>query len=85
MSKIMPLDELSSIKNAKESQAVKDLFNVIKEYPEDVKKFSKEIESIALENLRDDEVFEVSKEVKKNIKSNFPAEKNGYLVVSKVI
>ena len=86
MSKIMPLDELSSIKGAKASKAVSDLFDIIKKT--DVKKNNATLQknaSIDIEDLREDTVVKTSVETKKMIKENFPSEKQGYLVVSKVI
>ncbi len=43
------------------------------------------IEAIELSELRVDEVIEISKTEKDLIKQNFPREKNGYIVVPKVI
>ncbi len=83
----MPLDVLSSIKGAKSSEAVNQLFDIIKnatiDYQEDTLQFNTSI--VDLEDLREDEII-ASKENEKNIiKENFPAQKNGFLVVQKVI
>ena len=40
---------------------------------------------MSLDNLRDDVVIESPSLEKQIIKENFPKEKNGYLVVSKII
>lgn len=87
MSKIMTVDILSSIKGAQPSKAVSKLFEVIKDantsnnntfnYNHD--------NAVSLDNLRDDIVADSSSIEKQIIIENFPKEKNGYLVVSKVI
>jgi Asp-tRNA(Asn)/Glu-tRNA(Gln) amidotransferase C subunit len=88
MSRIMPLDLLSSIKGARSSEAVNELFNTIKRaVPENEGDISsdKDIEAVSLESLRSD-IIERCPEIEKDIiKKNFPEEKNGYLVVPKVI
>lgn len=85
----MTLDVLSSIKGAKSSDAVDELFKVIKNahFDKNEKVFSKStiINAVLLENLRDDEIIQSSQTEKELIKKNFPNEKNGFLVVSKVI
>lgn len=89
MSKIMPLEVLSSIKGAKSSGAVDELFRVIKKASS--KSNGKDIlsvnekDALTVDDLRDDEVMHSSEIEKKIIKKNFPKEKNGYLIVSKVI
>ena len=89
MSKIMTLEVLSSIKGAQSSEAVNELFEVIKKA---VPLESKEgIEqpavrnAVPLNNLRDDVVMKSSDRERALIQENFPNKKNGYLVVSKVI
>lgn len=88
MSKIMPLDLLSSIKGARSSEAVNELFNVIKRaVPENEGNITsdKDVEAVSLDSLRSD-IIERCPEIEKNIiKKNFPKEKNGFLVVPKVI
>lgn len=85
----MPLDLLSSIKGASSSEAVAELFNVIKKaVPENKADDMQQIDPeniVSLENLRSDEVKESSEMEKEIIRANFPKEKNGYLVVPKVI
>ncbi len=86
MSKEMSLEDLSSIKGATSSKAVEELFNTIKNaaLPSENNDFSA-THSVELSDLRPDEVHNSSELEKKLIKQNFPKEKNGYLVVSKVI
>lgn len=84
----MPLDLLSSIKGAVASEAVTELFNVIQEAvadqiesPED----EEVSEGVSLDSLREDQIEACPEKVKETIRQNFPKEKNGYLVVPKVI
>ena len=87
MSKIMTVDILSSIKGAKPSEAVNQLFDVIKNaHPTNNNSFNNvNNNAISVSELRDDVVVESSAIEKQIIKENFPREKDGYLVVSKVI
>ena len=87
MSKIMTVDILSSIKGAQSSEAVNKLFEVIKNAnPNNNNSFiNNHNYSVSLDDLRDDVVIESSVTEKQIIIENFPKEKNGYLVVSKVI
>lgn len=88
MSKIMTVDILSSIKGAEPSEAVNKLFDVIKNaHPTNNNSFNNNVNNnaMSLNDLRDDVVIESSSIEKQIIKENFPKEKNGYLVVSKVI
>jgi Asp-tRNA(Asn)/Glu-tRNA(Gln) amidotransferase C subunit len=87
MSKIMTVDVLSSIKGAQPSEAVNKLFDVIKNaQPINNNSFNNNHNnSVSLNDLRDDVVIESSAIEKQIIIENFPKEKNGYLVVSKVI
>ncbi|APY10532.1 hypothetical protein BWZ22_04430 [Seonamhaeicola sp. S2-3] len=85
MSKIMTVDVLSSIKGAKPSEAVSKLFDVIKNAHTNENTFNANNNSVSVNDLRDDVVIESSDTEKQIIKENFPKEKNGYLVVSKVI
>ena len=89
MSKMMTLEVLSSIKGATSSEAVNELFEVIKKaVPSneggDILNSAVQ-NAVSVDDLRDDVVNESSEEERKLIKENFPKEKNGYLVVSKVI
>lgn len=87
MSKIMTVDILSSIKGAQPSEAVNKLFDVIKNaQPINNNSFNNNHNNcVSLNDLRDDLVIESSSIEKQIIIENFPKEKNGYLVVSKVI
>lgn len=86
MSKIMPVDLLSSIKGATSSKAVDQLFEVIKnaEIKQDASN-KNTYDAVSIEDLRADVVENSSEITKQIIKENFPNQKNGYLVVSKVI
>ena len=83
----MTLDVLSSIKGAKASKVVDDLFEVIKQgYVADVNQ-NNTINTFAveLEDLLPD-VAHLSPDIERQfIIENFPKSKNDYLVVSKVI
>ncbi|GAA4943777.1 hypothetical protein GCM10023314_16010 [Algibacter agarivorans] len=87
MSKIMTVDVLSSIKGAQPSEAVNKLFEVIKNAnTTNNNAFNKNHDNaVSLDTLRDDVVMDSSQIEKQIIIENFPKEKNGYLVVSKVI
>jgi Asp-tRNA(Asn)/Glu-tRNA(Gln) amidotransferase C subunit len=87
MSNFMTVDILSSIKGAKSSETISKLFEVIKNANISSNNFSsKNIQNaVSLEELRDDIVLKSTEIEKKIIIENFPKEKNGYLVVSKVI
>jgi len=85
MSKIMTVDVLSSIKGAKPSEAVNKLFEVIKNANASNNHASNPHNSVSLDDLRDDVVIDSPDTEKQIIIENFPKEKNGYLVVSKVI
>ncbi len=86
MSKMMTLEVLSSIKGATSSEAVDELFKNIKNAHLEAERNDLLANNVvSLDDLREDTVIE-SSEVERNIiKENFPQEKNGYLVVSKVI
>ncbi len=83
----MTVDILSSIKGAEPSEAVSQLFDVIKNaHTSNDNTFNtSSINAVSVNNLRDDIVIESSTTEKAIIKENFPREKKGYLVVSKVI
>ncbi|MCB4798659.1 Asp-tRNA(Asn)/Glu-tRNA(Gln) amidotransferase subunit GatC [Neotamlana laminarinivorans] len=86
MSKLMTVDILSSIKGAKPSEAVNKLFDDIKNAEINSEaSINLNKNSVSLQDLRDDVVIESSALEKQIIIENFPKEKNGYLVVSKVI
>lgn len=86
MSKIMTVDVLSSIKGAQPSEAVNKLFEVIKNAnTSNNNSFKNHNNAVSLDSLRDDVVIDSPSIEKQIIKENFPKEKNGYLVVSKVI
>ncbi len=82
----MTVDVLSSIKGAQPSEAVSKLFDVIKNaHPTNNNAFNANNNAMSLNDLREDIVIESSPLEKQIIKENFPSEKNGFLVVSKVI
>ena len=87
MSKIMTVDILSSIKGAQPSETVNKLFEVIKNAnTTNNNPFNNNHNTaVSLNGLRDDVVIHSSAIEKQIIIENFPKEKNGYLVVSKVI
>lgn len=87
MSKMMTVDVLSSIKGAKPSAAVNELFDVIKNaQTNNNNSFNNNHNNpVSVEALRPDVVVSCSETEKAIIKENFPKEKDGYLVVSKVI
>ncbi|WP_299555505.1 hypothetical protein [Seonamhaeicola sp.] len=86
MSKIMTVDVLSSIKGAQPSEAVSKLFEVIKNaHTTNTSSFNTNNNAVSVNDLRDDVVIESSDTEKQIIKANFPKQKKGYLVVSKVI
>lgn len=88
MSKMMTLEVLSSIKGAESSEAVDALFDVIKNAQSASDFNLKDAilkNAVSIDSLRDDVVIESSELEKSIIRGNFPIEKNGYLVVSKVI
>ncbi len=82
----MPVDILSSIKGAKSSEAVDKLFDVIKSAEINQNSSNQNAKNaVSIDDLRADEVENSSEITKQIIKENFPKEKDGYLVVSKVI
>ena len=86
MSKIMPVDILSSIKGAKSSEAVDKLFDVIKNAEVNQNSSNQNVKNaVSIDDLRADVVENSSEITKQIIKENFPREKDGCLVVSKVI
>ncbi|MDG1804397.1 hypothetical protein [Flavicella sp.] len=87
MSKIMTVDILSSIKGAKPSESVNQLFDVIRNaHPTNNNAANNvNINAVSVSDLREDVVVESGEIEREIIKENFPNEKDGYLVVSKVI
>jgi Asp-tRNA(Asn)/Glu-tRNA(Gln) amidotransferase C subunit len=88
MEKTMPLDLLSSIKGARSSDAVEKLFNVIKKaVPDNQGLAPMDISDncLSISELRSDELVNCDEGQKEVIRRNFPEEKNGFLVVPKVI
>ncbi len=82
----MTVDILSSIKGAQSSEAVGKLFEVIKNANKTNNSFNKNHnKALFLDDLREDIVINSPQIEKQIIIENFPKEKNGYLVVSKVI
>ena len=82
----MTVDILSSIKGAKESAAVSQLFDVIKNASTTTgESFKNSKDTVSLDDLREDIVINSSLIEKQIIIENFPKEKNGYLVVDRVI
>lgn len=86
MSKIMTVDILSSIKGAKPSESVNQLFDVIKNADQNnITNNSVHNNAVSLNDLREDVVINSTAIEKEIIIENFPKKKNGYLVVAKVI
>ena len=85
MSKIMTVDVLSSIKGAKPSESVNKLFDVIKNANENNSLKTVTNNVVSLSDLREDVVIESAAIEKEIIKENFPKEKDGFLVVARVI
>lgn len=86
MTKIMTVDILSSIKGAKPSESVNQLFDVIKKANQNNNSLNTvNKNAVSLIDLREDIVIESSSLEKEIIRENFPNEKNGFLVVAKVI
>lgn len=88
MGKIMPLELLSSIKGAGSSDDVNELFNVIRRAVPDNKGDSvsgSNDNAVSIESLRNDRIERCPEIEKELIRKNFPGEKNGFLVVPKVI
>ncbi len=82
----MTVDILSSIKGAQPSETVNTLFEVIKNANTASNSFNDQHHNaVFLDELRDDVVLDSSPLEKQLIIENFPKEKNGFLVVSKVI
>ncbi len=83
----MTVDILSSIKGAQPSEAVNKLFDVIKnaQATNNTSFNDNRNNCVSLDDLREDEVIESSSVEKQIIIENFPKEKKGYLVVSKII
>lgn len=84
---MMTVDILSSIKGSQPSEAVNKLFEAIKNANStNNNSFNKNHNNaVSLDDLRDDVVINSPNIEKQLIIENFPKEKNGYLVVAKVI
>ncbi|WP_289027989.1 hypothetical protein [uncultured Paraglaciecola sp.] len=87
MNKTMTVDVLSSIKGAKPSETINKLFEVIKnsDLSTTGSSSNNNQNAVPMEQLREDTVVQASDLEKQLIVENFPQEKNGYLVVAKVI
>ena len=87
MSKIMTVDILSSIKGAQPSEAVNKLFEEIKNANPTTNNSLNNVNhnAVSINDLREDVVVESSVVERQIIEENFPIEKEGYLVVAKVI
>tara|TARA_B110000090_G_scaffold174441_1_gene196014 strand:+ start:339 stop:599 length:261 start_codon:yes stop_codon:yes gene_type:complete len=84
----MTVDVLSSIKGAQPSESVNKLFEAIKNANStNNNNFfnNNHNNAVSLNDLREDFVIDSPQIEKQIIIENFPREKNGYLVVSKVI
>ncbi len=83
----MTVDVLSSIKGAKPSETINKLFEVIKnsDLSTTGSSSNNNQNAVPMEQLREDTVVQASDLEKQLIVENFPQEKNGYLVVAKVI
>lgn len=85
MGKEMTLDVLSSIKGATASKVVEDLFEVIKKGHVEGDTNVAHYNAVEIDDLRPDEVVESTETERNLIVNNFPKEKNGFLVVPKVV
>lgn len=83
----MTVDILSSIKGAQPSESVNKLFEVIKNANSTNNNSfnNNHNNAVSLDDLREDIVIDSQEIEKQIILENFPKEKNGYLVVAKVI
>ena len=82
----MTVDILSSIKGAQPSETVNKLFDVIKNANiSNNNSFNNDNNAVSLDDLREDIAIDSAAIEKQIIIENFPKEKNGYLVVAKVI
>ena len=83
----MTVDVLSSIKGAKPSESVNKLFDVIRNAHPTNNNAANNVNNnaVSVSDLREDVVIESSTIEREIIRENFPNEKDGYLVVSKVI
>jgi len=82
----MTVDILSSIKGAQPSETVNKLFDVIKNANiSNNNSFNNHNNAVSLDDLREDIAIDSAAIEKQIIIENFPKEKNGYLVVAKVI
>lgn len=83
----MPLEELSAIKGAVSSESVDALFDVIvnSTVSSGEGNPSHFYNCVSINSLRNDIAINPELDERNSIINNFPNEKNGYLVVAKVI
>lgn len=81
----MTLEVLSSIHGAEASEAVEQLFGVIKNADADLNQITEGTRSVTVNDLREDKVIPSSNVERNCIHNNFPKTKDGFLVVAKVI
>lgn len=82
----MPLELLASIKGATSSEDVDALFEIIKQAgANETGSTGVGGNAVSTGALREDVVVHATATEKELIRKNFPSEKNGYLVVPKVI
>ena len=86
MSKIMTVDVLSSIKDAKPSESVNQLFDSIKNATTKNESKTNTLNVVvSINDLREDVIVSSSEIEKQIIIDNFPKQKKRFLVVSKII
>ena len=88
MEKIMPLELLSGLRGATSSEVVEELFRVIRDAVPEVEDLSGELNmagAVSPDQLRSDVIRPCTDSERELIRKNFPREKNGFLVVPKVI
>ena len=83
----MTLDVLSSIKGAQSSKAVQSIFDTIKSAQDHQfeANFNFEGHSVLSSELREDKAIVSSEKERELIISGFPKQKDGFLVVQKII
>lgn len=81
----MTLEVLSSIHGAEASEAVEQLFEVIKNAKTDLNQITDATKSVNVNELRADKAIPSSDIERNLIRNNFPRTKDGFLVVAKVI
>ena len=86
MEKLASLEFLSNIKGSPSSESIEKLFDIVRSATFATQHndlFSNPV--VTVDDLREDRVEEASSVEKKIIINNFPAQKNNYLIVPKVI